>query len=98
MRAAERYNLISIATPAASPQSNGIAGAFVNTLRRDCTLGADLSSLRSSSTNELSASLITTASRRTRHLVCGRWVGATLGAATERGVEASYPRTNRPRR
>ena len=41
---AERLNLAPITTPAASPQSNGMAEAFVNTLRRDYIVGADLSS------------------------------------------------------
>jgi putative transposase len=40
---AERLNLIPITTPARSPQSNGMAEAFVNTLRRDYIAGADLS-------------------------------------------------------
>lgn len=42
--AAERLNLAPITTPAGSPQSNGMAEAFVNTLRRDYIVGADLSS------------------------------------------------------
>jgi putative transposase len=41
---AERLNLVPITTPAASPQSNGMSEAFVNTLRRDYIAGADLSS------------------------------------------------------
>ena len=41
---AERLNLLPITTPAASPQSNGMSEAFVNTLRRDYIAGADLSS------------------------------------------------------
>jgi putative transposase len=41
---AARLNLVPITTPAASPQSNGMAEAFVNTLRRDYIVGADLSS------------------------------------------------------
>jgi putative transposase len=40
---AERLNLVPITTPAASPQSNGMSEAFVNTLRRDYIAGADLS-------------------------------------------------------
>lgn len=40
---AERLHLIPITTPAASPQSNGMSEAFVNTLRRDYIAGADLS-------------------------------------------------------
>lgn len=40
---AERHNLLPITTPAASPQSNGMSEAFVNTLRRDYIAGADLS-------------------------------------------------------
>lgn len=40
---AERLNLVPITTPAASPQSNGMSEAFVNTLRRDYLAGADLS-------------------------------------------------------
>lgn len=40
---AERLNLIPITTPARSPQSNGMSEAFVNTLRRDYIVGADLS-------------------------------------------------------
>lgn len=42
--AAERLNLVPITTLAASPQSNAMAEAFVNTLRRDYIAGADLSS------------------------------------------------------
>jgi putative transposase len=41
---AERLNLVPITTPARSPQSNGMAEAFVNTLRRDYIVGAELSS------------------------------------------------------
>ena len=40
---AERLHLVPITTPAASPQSNGMSEAFVNTLRRDYLAGADLS-------------------------------------------------------
>jgi putative transposase len=40
---AERLHLVPITTPAASPQSNGMSEAFVNTLRRDYFTGADLS-------------------------------------------------------
>lgn len=40
---AERLHLVPITTPAASPQSNGMSEAFVNTLRRDDVAGADLS-------------------------------------------------------
>ena len=32
---AERFNLAPITTPVRSPESNGMAEAFVNTLRRD---------------------------------------------------------------
>ncbi len=39
---AERWNLVPITTPVASPESNGMAEAFVNTLRRDYLDGADL--------------------------------------------------------
>jgi putative transposase len=39
---AERLHLVPITTPAASPQSNGMSEAFVNTLRRDYIVGADL--------------------------------------------------------
>ena len=39
----QRLCLVPITTPAASPQSNGMAEAFVNTLRRDYIVGADLS-------------------------------------------------------
>lgn len=42
--AAERLNLVPVTTPAYSPQSNGMAEAFVNTLRRDYIAAADLSS------------------------------------------------------
>ena len=41
---AERLGLTPITTPVASPESNGMAEAFVNTLRRDYVDGADLSS------------------------------------------------------
>ena len=41
---AERLHLAPITTPAASPESNGMSEAFVNTLRRDYLAGADLSS------------------------------------------------------
>jgi len=40
---AERLHLVPITTPAASPESNGMSEAFVNTLRRDYLAGADLS-------------------------------------------------------
>lgn len=40
---AERLHLVPITTPAASPQSNGMSEAFVNTLRRDYLAGADRS-------------------------------------------------------
>lgn len=40
---AERLHLVPITTPAASPQSNGMSEAFVNTMRRDYISGADLS-------------------------------------------------------
>ena len=40
---AERLNLEPITTPKASPESNGMSEAFVNTLRRDYVSGADLS-------------------------------------------------------
>jgi len=40
---AERLHLVPITTPPSSPQSNGMAEAFVNTLRRDYQAGADLS-------------------------------------------------------
>jgi putative transposase len=39
---AERLHLVPITTPAASPESNGMSEAFVNTLRRDYLAGADL--------------------------------------------------------
>lgn len=41
---AERLHLVPVTTPPSSPQSNGMAEAFVNTLRRDYQAGADLSS------------------------------------------------------
>jgi putative transposase len=41
--AAERLHLVPITTPAASPESNGMSEALVNTLRRDYIVGADLS-------------------------------------------------------
>ena len=41
---AERLHLVAITTPAASPQSNGMSEAFVNTMRRDYLAGADLAS------------------------------------------------------
>ena len=41
--ATERLHLVPITTPAASPQSNGMSEAFVNTLRRDYLAGADRS-------------------------------------------------------
>jgi putative transposase len=40
---AERLHLVPITTPAASPESNGMSEAFVNTLRRDYLEGAELS-------------------------------------------------------
>jgi putative transposase len=40
---AERLGLVPITTPAASPQSNGMSEAFVNTIKRDDVAGADLS-------------------------------------------------------
>lgn len=41
---AERLGLTPVTTPAASPESNGMAEAFVNTLRRDYINDADLAS------------------------------------------------------
>ena len=41
--ATERLHLVPITTPAASPESNGMSEAFVNTLRRDYLAGADRS-------------------------------------------------------
>ena len=41
---AERLHLVPITTPAASPESNGMSEALVNTLRRDYCCGADLAS------------------------------------------------------
>ncbi len=41
---AERLGLVPITTPAASPQSNGMSEAFVNTIKRDYVAGADRSS------------------------------------------------------
>ena len=38
---AERVHLVPITTPSASPESNGMAEAFVNTLKRDYVSGAD---------------------------------------------------------
>ena len=40
---AERLALVPITTPKASPESNGMSEAFVNTIRRDYQAGADLS-------------------------------------------------------
>ena len=40
---AERLHLVPITTPKASPESNGMSEAFVNTIRRDYQAGADLS-------------------------------------------------------
>jgi putative transposase len=45
--AADSLNLVPITTPVSSPQSNGMAEAFVNTLRRDYVDGADLSNAAS---------------------------------------------------
>jgi putative transposase len=42
--AAEKLSLTPITTPVASPESNGMSEAFVNTLRRDYLDGADRSS------------------------------------------------------
>jgi putative transposase len=42
--AAERLGLVPVTTPAYSPQSNGLAEAFVKTMKRDYVDGADLSS------------------------------------------------------
>ena len=41
---AERLGLVPITTPVASPESNGMAEAFVNTFKRDYVAGGDLSS------------------------------------------------------
>jgi transposase InsO family protein len=41
---AERHHLVPITTPPASPESNGIAEAFVHTFRRDYLDGGDRSS------------------------------------------------------
>lgn len=47
MCTAERLGLVPITTPAASPQSNGMSEAFVNTIKRDYVAGADRSSAES---------------------------------------------------
>lgn len=44
---AERLNLAPITTPRASPESNGMSEAFVNTLKRDYVAGADRSTATS---------------------------------------------------
>jgi putative transposase len=44
---AERLGLVPVTTPAASPQSNGMSEAFVNTIKRDYVAGADRSSAAS---------------------------------------------------
>ena len=44
---AERLGLVPITTPAASPQSNGMSEALVNTMKRDDVAGADRSSAAS---------------------------------------------------
>jgi transposase InsO family protein len=41
---AEQLNLAPITTPVASPESNGMAEAFVNTFKRDYVAGGDLAS------------------------------------------------------
>jgi putative transposase len=41
---AERHHLDPITTPVASPESNGMSEAFVNTFKRDYVAGGDLSS------------------------------------------------------
>jgi transposase InsO family protein len=41
---AERHHLAPITTPVASPESNGMAEAFVNTFKRDYVAGGDLAS------------------------------------------------------
>lgn len=41
---AKKLGLVPITTPVASPESNGMAEAFVNTLRRDYVEGADIAS------------------------------------------------------
>jgi transposase InsO family protein len=43
IRTRATYGLEPITTPKASPQSNGMAEAFVNTLKRDYVSGADRS-------------------------------------------------------
>jgi len=42
---AERHHLTPITTPVASPESNGMSEAFVNTFKRDYVAGGDLSSV-----------------------------------------------------
>lgn len=42
----ERHHLTPITIPVASPESNGMAEAFVNTFKRDYVAGGDLSSAR----------------------------------------------------
>lgn len=41
---AERHHLVPVTTPVASPESNGMAEAFVNTFKRDYVAGGDLAS------------------------------------------------------
>lgn len=44
MITAQQLGLVPITTPAASPESNGMAESFVRTLRRDCLAEADVRS------------------------------------------------------
>jgi len=67
---AHELGLVPVTTPANSPESNGLAEAFVKTFKRDYIGGAELRDAESVLTQLGSWLPTTTPRRRTRSWVC----------------------------
>jgi len=77
-------------TPAASPQSNGMSEAFVNTVRRDNIAGADLASAPECWNTCPRGSPITIPSRPTQHSAINH--PSSIGRAGARQVSHASPK------
>jgi len=69
---AHELGLVPITTPAYSPESNGLAEAFVHTFKRDYVNGAELRDAETVSPSSAAGLTITTARRRIRRWTSGR--------------------------